>query len=339
MRMRFFKKKLVTNLSGECGEDIICNIDRVASNEQGIYVTGWIIHKKEHLDSVNVICGNSSVPVTLWKCRPDVNNTFPEYVRNEKCGFSVYIPCPVKHNLIFQTRSGGKTTNKLMEIQGNLSKILPTYNDGTNCFNEFIRIVNDNQLSVLEIGSRIVSSGSSSKRPLFPKAKSYIGFDIYPDSNTDITGDAHKLSQYFDENSFDAIFSLSVFEHLAMPWIVAREINRVLKTGGITFHSTHFSWPVHETPWDFYRYSDEGLKALFPPSMGYKVIKSGLYLPLRMFFDIGAVPGQEELPFHPGFGGVSILAEKKFDVDMKKFCWDTNLEEILEKGSHYPKKI
>jgi SAM-dependent methyltransferase len=336
--MRFFKKKLDANSSGECGDDLLCNIDQISSNEQGIYITGWMIHRKESPESVSVIAGNISVPIKTWIYRPDVIKAYPEYARNEKCGFSVYIPCQKEHNLIFQTQVGDQTFNKLIKIQGNLSMILPDYNDGSECFNDFIKRVNDNQLSVLEIGSRIVSRGSVSKRALFPDAKEYTGFDIYPDSNTDTVGDAHKLSQYFDDNSFDAVFSLSVFEHLAMPWIVAREINRVLKTGGITFHSTHFSWPIHETPWDFYRYSDEGLKALFPQTMGYKVLKSGLFSPLRMFLD-NFVPGQEELPFHPGFGGVSILAEKKFDVDMKKFCWDTDLEEILDKDSHYPKKI
>jgi SAM-dependent methyltransferase len=151
-----------------------------------------------------------------------------------------------------------------------------------------------------------------------------------------VVGDAHKLSQYFADEKFDAVFSLSVFEHLAMPWIVAREINRVLDIGGITFHSTHFSWPVHEIPWDFYRFSDEGLKVLFAPVLGYKILHSGFFQPVRMSFN-EVVPGHEDLPFHQGFGGVSILAEKTYDVDCKKFNWDATIEEILDKESHYPK--
>ena len=71
----------------------------------------------------------------------------------------------------------------------------------------------------------------------------------------DVMGDAHKLSDYFDKDSFDVIFSMSVFEHLAMPWKVALELNKVLKPGGMMLHTTHQTWPLHEEPWDYWRYS------------------------------------------------------------------------------------
>src|ERR1043165_6505721 len=71
-------------------------------------------------------------------------------------------------------------------------------------------------------------------------------------------GDAHELSKFFG-TEFDAVFSLAVFEHFAMPWVVAAEINKVLKIGGLTFHSTHFAFPLHERPWDFWRYTGQSL--------------------------------------------------------------------------------
>jgi SAM-dependent methyltransferase len=312
------------------------NIDSVASDENGVYISGWILHKKK-IDELHLSIGNQTVFIKVWYSRPDVIKAYPDYSNDEKCGFAIFIPHPVRCILSFQARIAGQIINKTIPIGGSNPFSPAQYIDGGGFFNEFIKTVNDNHLKVLEIGSRIVSQGSCSKRPMFPGAKSYTGFDIYPDSNTDVVGDAHKLSQYFRDEKFDAIFSLSVFEHLAMPWVVAREINRVLETGGITFHSTHFSWPIHERPWDFFRFSDEGLKILFPPVMGYKIIKSGLFSPLRLYLDrIG--PGQESLPFERGFGGASILAEKIFEADLEKFRWNTTLDEILDNDSHYPKK-
>ena len=84
-------------------------------------------------------------------------------------------------------------------------------------------------IRILEIGSRVVTGANL--RHLFDEAE-YIGFDFHDGKNVDVVGDAHKLSSYFsDEEKFDLIFSSAVFEHLHMPWIVAEEIDKVLKVG------------------------------------------------------------------------------------------------------------
>ena len=70
------------------------------------------------------------------------------------------------------------------------------------------------------------------------KDVTYTGIDIVAGENVDVVGDAHQLSEYFDEDCFDAVFSISTFEHLAMPWKAAIEINRVMKTGGVLMGTT-----------------------------------------------------------------------------------------------------
>jgi hypothetical protein len=319
-------------------DDFIVHIDKSWSDNHGIYLKGWALYRNKPLDSVHITVGDNYVPILNWYERPDIFLADPGILQNSKCGFSVYIPRLAEHHLSFIANIGSETLSRSLNIFGSKPEVIHPYNDASYLFNEFINLVNNNHLKVLEIGSRIVSPGSSSKRSLFPHAESFTGFDIYPDTNTDIVGDAHKLSRYFSGEKFDAIFSLSVFEHLAMPWLVAREINKTLNTGGFTFHTSHFAWPLHEVPWDFFRFSDEGFKSLFPPSMGFGNIRSGLFSPMRMYFDT-VPPGQEELPFYPGFGGSAILAEKIFDVDDSKFRWDTDIEEVLGRESCYPKKI
>ena len=120
-----------------------------------------------------------------------------------------------------------------------------------------------------------------------------------------------------------------------MPWVVAIEINKLLEIGGVTFHVTHPAWPLHERPWDFWRFSDDGLRVLFSKVMGFEIIKAGLFAPLRMHM-VNLEKGQEQMPVVESFGGVSILARKIADVDTDRFKWDTTIEEVLGVGSHYP---
>ncbi|WP_373690468.1 methyltransferase domain-containing protein [Sphingobium sp. DEHP117] len=70
------------------------------------------------------------------------------------------------------------------------------------------------------------------------------------------SGQSLKCYQFFEASSFDAVYSVSVFEHLLMPWKVALEMNRVLRMGGIAYIHTHQTLGLHDMPWDFWRFSD-----------------------------------------------------------------------------------
>lgn len=318
-------------------DSLIIAIDYSWSDDCAIGLKGWILSKQGAIDEVKISVGETSVPITSWHPRPDAIAAHPQYGQNENCGFVVQVPRLAEHRLTFTAKTQGTTASKTLVVPGAPPQPPTDFSQGGELFDNFVRLVNDRHLKVLEIGSRIVSPGSSSKRGLFPGAASYTGFDYYGDDNTDAIGDAHRLSQYLGGQRFDAIFSLSVFEHLAMPWLVAMEINKCLEVGGITFHATHFSWPLHETPWDFWRFSDEGLKVLFSPPMGFETIKAGLFSPLRMHLDT-FVAGQELLPASPGFAGVAILAKKIGDFNPNRFSWNVTMQEVLGTESHYPKQ-
>ncbi|MCU0526822.1 MAG: methyltransferase domain-containing protein [Elainella sp. Prado103] len=316
-------------------DELILCIDHSWSTDYGLCISGWAIGKKHPLKEMSLGINDLFIPVTTWQSRPDVVAKHPDFAV-ENCGFSVQIPRLATHEVIFNWNTEKHQLSKTFSFAG--AKPLPFqgFTQTGDLFNEFIQMVNDRQLKVLEVGSRIVAPGSQSKRSLFSKAVSYTGFDYYPDDNTDVVGDAHRLSSYFARNSFDAIFSLSVFEHLAMPWVVAREINQLLKVGGITYHMTHNAWPIHEQPWDFWRFTDEALKALFSPALGFEVLKAGYFEPLRVYLD-EIRPGLEPLPTMPSFGGVAILAKKVAEVDVERFNWNVTVEELLGATSHYPK--
>ena len=173
-------------------------------------------------------------------------------------------------------------------------------------------------MRILEIGSREVT-GASSARKEFSKAV-YIGFDYYPGNNVDVVGDVHKLSSYFEEKErFDIIYSSACFEHFAMPWIVAIEIAKLLKVGGIIFIETHFSYSSHERPWHFFQFSDMALRILFSEALGFECIEAGMSNPIVGRFSSQADTYLKNKPV-PGLYCHSEYLGRKIK-DMKNFDW------------------
>ncbi|MEO6340387.1 MAG: class I SAM-dependent methyltransferase [Caulobacteraceae bacterium] len=184
---------------------------------------------------------------------------------------------------------------------------------------------------MLEIGSREVT-GSYGLRSSLAHAE-YVGFDVYPGPNVDIVGDAHRLSEHVT-GQFDVVYSTAVFEHLAMPWLVAEEIAKVLKVGGMAFIETHFSYSSHERPWNFFQFSDMGLRALFSPALGFDCVEASMQNPIVGRFSWYA---DRYLRFKPVTGlycHATLIARKVRDVP--DFNWrDADIETIVA-STRYP---
>jgi SAM-dependent methyltransferase len=134
-------------------------------------------------------------------------------------------------------------------------------------------------MRILEIGSREVT-GKSNAREEFSNA-TYVGFHFYSGDNVDVVGDVHKLSSYFaGGEKFDMIYISTCFEYFAMPWVVVTEISKLLKVGGIVFVETHFSYSSHERPWNFFQFSDLGLRSLFSKALGFECIEASMSNPI-----------------------------------------------------------
>ena len=141
-------------------------------------------------------------------------------------------------------------------------------------FADFIARVNERD------GPRILELGARGSRadPRLRGDGEYVGFDIHPGPNVDVVGDVHELSRLVT-GAFDAVYAISTFEHLAMPWKAILEINAVLAEGGLLFVATHQSWPPHELPWDFWRYSPAAFQALLTPHTGFEILRAESGLP------------------------------------------------------------
>ena len=66
-----------------------------------------------------------------------------------------------------------------------------------------------------------------------------------------------------EDHRFDAVLFTQVMEHLPDPLAVLRELHRVLKPGGRLLYSGPLFYEEHEQPYDYYRYTQFGLRYLF----------------------------------------------------------------------------
>ncbi len=232
-----------------------------------------------------------------------------------------------------ETRRKIKSFVETLPIMRRRYRIAPPKHVGHSAWAGFLeQEFNKPGLKVLEIGSRVVTG--TNLRARFSKAD-YVGFDFYPGENVDVVGDAHRLTEYFaKDEKFDLIFSSAVFEHLHMPWVVAEEITRLLKVGGHVFVETHFSYIAHERPWNFFQFSEMGLRALFNSGLGYDLVDQGLSNPIAGFFTEHADRNLRYRPITELYCHSEILCRKREDVG--NFVWRSlDVDKVVD-GTRYP---
>jgi SAM-dependent methyltransferase len=196
---------------------------------------------------------------------------------------------------------------------------------------------NRKDCSILEIGAREVVGKSPCKTHM-PLAQ-YTGFDFHEGPNVDVVGDAHKLTDYFEPKSIDVVVSIAVFEHLAMPWVVAEEISKVLRVGGVACIATHFSWSEHEMPWHFFQFNSTGLEVLFNKTLGFQTVEAGKGMPMvgRFAFDCDA--NHAGKPIAHLYCSSYVVTKKVADASgghaAECFEWRSALKDVYGK-SEYP---
>lgn len=182
--------------------------------------------------------------------------------------------------------------------------------------------------TVLEIGSRARSVVT--RRHRVPSHLTYLGLDVLPGANVDVVGDAHDLARIFEGRRFVAAFSTSVFEHLAMPWKVALELNRVLEIGGLVYTATHQAWPLHEAPWDFWRFSRFTWQTVFNAATGFEIPEAVMGEPARIH-PCRASPVTRAMPGSPAYLGSAALVRK---ISETALTWPVETAAVT--GQMYP---
>ncbi len=88
-----------------------------------------------------------------------------------------------------------------------------------------------------------------------------LNVDLLPYENVDVICDIEKMP--FKDDSVDFIINIAVLEHVPNPQKVIAEIHRILKPGGKLYCFIPFMQPFHASPYDFQRFTSEGMKHQF----------------------------------------------------------------------------
>lgn len=281
-------------------------------DHNGAFAAGWVHLYGEPILSLGLALGDTVAPLDTHK-RADVVPHYPECGEVLPLGFKGYVAGEPGQGLELAIGTAHGTIRRPLPIPDRLTQLKPFEDWHNTVLPHFIRMVNEQRLHVLEIGGRVVGPDTTDMRQHMAQAASYTGFDIHPAPQIAIVGDAHWLTRYVAPGSQDAIWSAEVLEHLGQPWLVAAEINRALKMGGVTYQAAPHTWPLHENPADYWRFSDEGLKILFGPAFGFEILDSELFEPMAV------VPPRRtgswlEMPLFPGYGHAAVLARKVREI-------------------------
>ena len=179
--------------------------------------------------------------------------------------------------------------------------------------------------TILDIGGRARSREDRSKQ--YP-SKQVTVFDILPGDNVDVVGDAHELSKYFQPETFDAAYSVSVFEHLLQPWKIILEINKILRPGGVVLVHTHQTLGMHDMPWDFLRFSADSWDGFFNQKTGFEIIERAARHP-SYILPFVMRPGKEAEENSAGFESSTVIARKIGPYD-PRLSWPVTTSDVIQ---------
>ena len=119
----------------------------------------------------------------------------------------------------------------------------------------------------LEVGSKDYGSTQELESVLVNKGE-YVRVDMQDGPRVDVVADLARPFEEIDAalggRRFGTIFCLSVLEHCAQPFRMAESLTRLLGAGGKIVISVPFAWRFHGYPSDYWRFTHEGVKRLFP---------------------------------------------------------------------------
>ncbi len=115
--------------------------------------------------------------------------------------------------------------------------------------------------------------GGAPYAELFAGCRSYVRADIVPGPRVDRLLGADGLTRERDAG-YDWVFSTQVLEHVPDPAAYLRECHRLLRPGGNLLLTTHGLFPEHGCPFDFQRWTADGLVRA-ARTAGFDIVSAG----------------------------------------------------------------
>jgi len=152
--------------------------------------------------------------------------------------------------------------------------------------------------------------------PLFAsRVTKHLGFDLpqsldFRGSKAQVTGSAAALP--FADGSFDSVLCTQMLDDFPEPSVVLNEITRVLVPDGVLLLTVNQLYPVHDPPYDFYRFTRYGLEHQVTKAgltvvefraTGGQWMTIGILILLRMWVLFDRIPLIRRLRFIPMIAG------------------------------------
>lgn len=159
-------------------------------------------------------------------------------------------------------------------------------------------------------------------RPFFP-GKTYIGTDMRHGTGVDEIIDLHNIG--LPAGSVGTAIMLETLEHVEYPRKAVENLHRTLCDDGVLIMSSVMNFPIHDYPYDYWRFTPEGFRSL-----------------LKIFeFSFVDSIGRPDFPHSIlGVASKTAIANANWEAFMAKFrkqkkFW-ANIEEAVtkEKGCH-----
>jgi len=115
----------------------------------------------------------------------------------------------------------------------------------------------------LIVGSHLYG-GREDRRKRYADA---VGVDMLAGPGVNVVADLEDWGMVTDLlpiAGFDHVECHSVLEHSRRPWLMAENITALMAPGATLDLRVPFVWKTHAYPSDYFRYTTEGVRALFP---------------------------------------------------------------------------
>ena len=114
---------------------------------------------------------------------------------------------------------------------------------------------------IVEFGAARVASQAHlpAIRSLFP-GRAFSGADMSPGLGVDQLQDLHRLG--LRDGSVGTAILIDTIEHVENPRLALTELRRSLKDDGVLLLTSHFFFPIHQFPADYWRFTAQGITAL-----------------------------------------------------------------------------
>lgn len=153
-----------------------------------------------------------------------------------------------------------------------------------------------------EMRGRVLDIGGKRKQkrgafsPPEAQAQSWWYLNLDMDTTPNIYADATRIP--LSEKSVDCIVCTEVLEHLPNPQACVDEMHRLLRDGGLVLASAPFFYPVHADPYDFQRFTEDGLRYHFRSFSSVEVLRMGGFTGvLGLLIEIGIAGVEGDTPF------------------------------------------